>query len=1108
MNVFALFVYGLVKRWFLYGAFLFVFLLSAGQIQAFQTPGTDSSDKDTLRVGCELDYPPYCFQSDQGEAAGFSVELFRAAASEMGLEVEFKLGPWNTLKYDLVRGKLDALPLVGRTPERENIYDFTTSYQKMHGTIVVREGEEEIQSLQDLEGKEIAVMKGDNAEEFLRRIQLEADIIQRTTFKRALLELSQGQHDAVVMQRLAAIQLMNEHSITNLKLVGDPTGIFSQSFCFAVKKGDEDLQGLLNEGLSVIRANGTYRRLHAKWFAPIEASADFSRRFIVGGDANFPPFEYLDKNGKPAGYNVELVRAIAGDMGLNIEIKLGPWSQIRDELERGHIDAIQGMLYSVERDKSFDLSPAHTNISYVIVTREGINLPQNLKDLSGKTVLVQEGDLMHDLLVEQAYTKHIQAVKSQEEALRKLVEKEYDYVLASKLSTHYYIEKFGWENLVMSKKPVHTAEYCLAVPEGNTALLSKLTEGLSSIQATGKYREIYSRWLGVYEKREVGFLDVLKYSLFILIPLLLFLIASLLWSRTLKKKVDVKTRDLQKEISERKNVEEKLQESLDDIEMITSNVPNIIWKAEFDKEGNRIRTYISETVDEFLELPPGTIQNNWEKFLEFIEPAYLSHVDEKIQSLIASPGKTYYFRYKVRKGNGEIAWFLSAGRAYKTHEVLRIFGYTSNVTKQIEAENQLKELNEALKYQNEKIASQNQKYELLNKKLNEKNAELKKSNQALEKAKENAQESDKLKSAFLANMSHEIRTPMNGIMGFTDLLKKPGLSGDKKDEYIRFIQKSGERMLDIINNLLDIAKIESGQTELNFEETSLNEVLLDVSALLKPEAEKKGISLSVFNGLPTSQDRIETDGTKLNQVLINLVNNAIKYTEEGRIELGYAQDNSALQFYVKDTGIGISEEMKEKIFERFRQAEMDITRKYEGAGLGLTISRGYVELLGGQMWVESTPGKGSTFLFTIPWKIPDSTPREKAKEPDSSFPPFSSQPTLLLVEDDPASSVLVKEMMEDSGVKLVYAYDGMEALEMVKSDSNIDLILMDVKMPVMNGYDATHEIKKIRPDLPVIIQTAFASSNDRQKAFDAGSDDFIAKPLNNVDLLMLIKRYV
>ena len=248
--------------------------------------------------------------------------------------------------------------------------------------------------------------------------------------------------------------------------------------------------------------------------------------------------------------------------------------------------------------------------------------------------------------------------------------------------------------------------------------------------------------------------------------------------------------------------------------------------------------------------------------------------------------------------------------------------------------------------------------------------EKKKNETELIKAKEKAEESDRLKSAFLANISHEIRTPMNGILGFADLLKEPNLSPENQKEFLDVIEKSGQRMLNIINDLIDISKIEAGETTLRIRKTNINKMLHDLHLFFMPESNRKNIAIDFHCDLPENESFIQTDSTKLNQVLTNLIKNAVKFTEKGSVTFGYRRKNLMLEFFVTDTGLGIQAEQKDLIFERFRQGTLGNSPKYEGAGLGLAISKAYIELLGGSIWMESELGKGSTFFFEIPYSQP------------------------------------------------------------------------------------------------------------------------------------------
>ncbi|MCX6288039.1 MAG: PAS domain S-box protein [Bacteroidetes bacterium] len=375
-------------------------------------------------------------------------------------------------------------------------------------------------------------------------------------------------------------------------------------------------------------------------------------------------------------------------------------------------------------------------------------------------------------------------------------------------------------------------------------------------------------------------------------------------------------------------------------------------------------------------------------------------------------------------------------------------------------------------------------------------------------AKEHAEESDRLKSTFLANMSHEIRTPMNGILGFAHLLTEPNLTGEEQQEYIRIIEKSGVRMLNIIHDIVDISKIESGQMETTISATDINKQIEYLFAFFKPEAERKGIQLSVKNNFMSKEAIICTDREKIYAILTNLVGNAIKFTCQGTIELGYEKKDKFLEFFVKDTGVGIHRDQTEIIFERFRQGNDLITRPYEGTGLGLSISKAYVEMLGGKIWVESELGKGSIFYFTIPYNAEKQTKFVIGDLPSGIAAVNQGKKLkILVVEDDETSETLITTMLKKDGTEFLYARTGIEGVEVCRKNPDINLVLMDIRMPEMDGYEATRQIRQFNKDLVIIAQTAYALTGDREKAIEAGCNDYIAKPFNCDALKELIQKH-
>ncbi len=377
----------------------------------------------------------------------------------------------------------------------------------------------------------------------------------------------------------------------------------------------------------------------------------------------------------------------------------------------------------------------------------------------------------------------------------------------------------------------------------------------------------------------------------------------------------------------------------------------------------------------------------------------------------------------------------------------------------------------------------------------------------LVKAKEHAEESDRLKSAFLANMSHEIRTPMNGILGFAGLLKEPDLTGEMQQEYIKIIEKSGDRMLNIINNIIDISKIEANLIDVDIKDSNLNEKMEFIYNFFKPQVEEKGMRLLCNNTLSAKEAIIRTDNEKVYSILTNLVKNAIKYSKEGTIEFGYIKKDTTLEFYVKDSGIGIPKGRQEAIFERFVQADTADIMAQQGAGLGLSISKAYVELLGGKIWVESKVGIGSTFYFTLPYNAePEEMNNFGVGSNNRGKMVQIKKLKILIAEDDENSEKLMSLIVKELCRELLKVRTGKEAIEVCRTNSDTDLILMDIQMPEMDGYEATRQIRQFNKDVIIIAQTAYGLSGDREKAIEAGCNDYITKPIKKAELLSIISK--
>jgi len=370
--------------------------------------------------------------------------------------------------------------------------------------------------------------------------------------------------------------------------------------------------------------------------------------------------------------------------------------------------------------------------------------------------------------------------------------------------------------------------------------------------------------------------------------------------------------------------------------------------------------------------------------------------------------------------------------------------------------------------------------------------------------KNKAEESDRLKTAFLSNMSHEIRTPMNCILGFIQMLQQEDYTLEERHQYMSLVSSSGKQLLTIINDILDISRIENDQMILQPEHFDLNDFLENLLLIYINEKQKTGkndLVIELMKGTSEKECCIYCDSGRLKQILNNLLSNALKFTYSGKITFGYSCEKENLVFFVQDTGLGISPQDQEIIFERFRQAEETHTRKFGGTGLGLPISKGLVELMGGKMWLTSEKGNGSSFYFTLPDVIRhDAILTKKRTDPLTRSLNLSGK-TILIVEDVPENIELISYMLKSTRVNIIRADNGLIALNLCQENPSIDLVLMDIQMPVMNGYDATRGIKKIRPELPVIALTAYAFDKDKKSCAESGCNDILSKPINKNELL-------
>jgi PAS domain S-box-containing protein len=532
------------------------------------------------------------------------------------------------------------------------------------------------------------------------------------------------------------------------------------------------------------------------------------------------------------------------------------------------------------------------------------------------------------------------------------------------------------------------------------------------------------------------------------------------------------------DITYRKSTEEALISSEAQKKAILNNLPHLAWLKDCDGKYMSVNESFAASVNKSIEEIIGKTDYD-------IYPADFAqrYREEDIRIIIAK--KQLYVEEQT-----ENKWFetFKAPIFDTIGNVIGVTGIALEISKRKNSEDEIRSYSE-------KLAIQNVKLKIIN--------------DELKASKEKAEESDQLKSAFLANMSHEIRTPMNAILGFSTLIRNRILTEEKRKDYLELINSNCRQLLRIISDIIDISKIEAGQISIFNKNFSLNKTLHDLylSFNNQLEAMKKPIQIVLKTGLSNEESSIYTDKVRLEQILANLLSNAIKFTDQGLIEFGYYIDRrSDIIFYVKDSGIGMTPKEQAVIFDRFRQVSSSYNKIYGGTGLGLSISKGLAEKLGGTIWVESEVGNGSTFYFNVPYKPGIRADRPPQIEYSTNY--SWKGKTILIAEDEEVNYNLLETILIPTKARIIRAKNGIEAINLCNDIPEIDIVLMDIKMPDMNGFDATKKIKSTRKELTIIAQTAYAMSVDEDNCLRAGCDDYISKPLSIDDLLNKINKYL
>lgn len=769
------------------------------------------------------------------------------------------------------------------------------------------------------------------------------------------------------------------------------------------------------------------------------------QQVVKVGAFNFYPGIFRADNGEIEGFYVDALNELGKRENINFVYVYGSWEEGLERIKNGEIDVLTSVALTDERLKYMDYVPTPLLTVWSEVYAQPKSEIHGILDLEGKTIAIMKMDYNGGYLKQLVEKLDINCsfieVEDFEKVFNLIQDKKVD---AGVVNNTFGSPKSVEYGLLSTGIILNPFDIFLSVKkDSNQELLKLLGKYLHSWKhdRNSVFNVARQKW----SHNKIGSIEVfpnwLKESIYSVLFIVLILI---LFIGLLRYKVKIATK--------------KIKHSEQLFKTFMENTPAYVYI----KDSKLNHVYRNRMVN-MVNNVPADAQNSSAKTV--FEPHIAALVEKTDQEILTSQTSQINLQYEC-KLNNKNTWL----HDYKFFIQLPngkpgIGGISFDITK------------------------------------------LKETECELTKAKEKAEESDRLKSAFLANMSHEIRTPMNGILGFANLLKDADLNTDKQNQYVDIIVKSGDRMLSIINDIIDISRIESGHMSVVNTNLNVNQVLDDLYGFFKEEANQKSIELRLVKGLPDKDAGLKTDSVKLYAILSNLLKNAIKYTNKGSIEFGYCLQTSGLklEFFVKDTGIGIPEERQNAIFERFIQADIEDKMARQGAGLGLAIARAYVEMLQGEVWLESKENVGSTFYFTIAYtnentsEIVDSDSVKTDQIQNKSL-------KIVIADDDEISNRLLAISVNDFAHEIINVQTGMDAIMACKNNPDVDLVLMDIQMPVVNGYEATRKIRELNKDVIIVAQTAFAQLGDREKAIEAGCNDYIAKPIQKHELVSIIRK--